>query len=349
MFNANRKKMNNNLVLLTGISGFIGSHTAIKLLDKGYEVIGTLRDISREEEIRKMLSKHTSNLDNLKIVEADLLDEQKWMDLSQGVDYIMHVASPFPRKLPKNDDEIVVPAVNGTLNILKAASANKVKRVVITSSSTAITYGKSKAERNSTFNEMHWTDPENRKDTTPYFRSKTIAEKSAWDFVNKDKSGLELTTICPGAVLGPVLEKDFGTSANIVLKTMDGSTPAIPKIGFEVVDVRSLAEMHVLAIESKQAAGERFIAAAGFMSFKNVADILRKAYPDRKIPKAPLPNLATRFISNFETTLKPILLDLNVERRLDSSKARELLNWQPISNEEAVIACAESLIEQELL
>ena len=331
-------------VLLTGVTGFLGSHTTIQLLNKGYHVLATLRDKSRADHIKQLIAEHTDKIDYLSIVEADLLDESIWNEILKGVDYVMHIASPFPRVLPKKEEDLILPAKQGTLNILKAASKNGVKKVVLTSSSTAITHGKEKSKRSGIFTEKEWTDESNKKDTTPYFRSKTIAEKAAWDFIKEDNSGLQLTVICPGAILGPVLEKDFGTSANIVIKSMDGSSPAIPKIGYDIVDVRSVAELHILAMESEKASGERIIASADYLTFRQVADILRENYPDRKIPKAMLPNFMVKLISNFEKTLKPILLDLDVERRMDNSKAKELLNWQPIPAREAVLACAESVI-----
>ncbi len=336
-------------VLLTGISGFLGSHTAIQLLNKGYEVIGTIRNLNRADDINKVISHHSSNTDNLIIVEANLLNENIWVKLTKDIDYVMHIASPFPRTLPKNDEELVIPAKQGTLNVLRAASKNGVKRIVITSSSTAVLYGKEKNKRDGIYTEEEWTDETNLKDTAPYIRSKTIAEKAAWEFIKTDNSGLELTTVCPGAILGPVLEKDFGTSANIVIKTMDGSSPAIPQIGFEIVDVRSVADLQIRAMEMKKAAGQRFNASVGFMKFKEIADILRVEYPDKKIPKKTLPNFMTRFISNFEKTLKPILIDLNVERKLDNSKAKKLLSWEPIPNRKAVLDCAESVINLGIL
>jgi dihydroflavonol-4-reductase len=339
----------NSQVLVTGVTGFLGSQTTIQLLNKGYKVVGTLRDLSRAQEIEQVISGHTSNIDQLSFAEADLLDEHVWSGLMKGIDHVLHIASPFPRELPRHEDDLIIPAKNGTLNILRAASENGVRKVVITSSSGAITYGREKSKRSATYDENDWTDITNKQDTTPYFRSKTIAEKAAWDFVAGDHSGLELSTICPGAILGPVLEKDFGTSANIVIKTMDGSSPAIPRIGYDVVDVRSVADLHIRAMEMKEASGERFIGSAGFLTFKEVADILRDKYPDRKIPKYLLPNFAVKLISNFEKTLKPLLIDLDAERRLDNSKARKLLNWQPIAAEEAVLACAESLIRLGIL
>ncbi|MCR8558980.1 aldehyde reductase [Mucilaginibacter sp. BJC16-A38] len=331
-------------VLLTGISGFLGSHTAIQLLEKGYLVTGTLRDLKRAYEIRKIIAAHTKNADNLSFAQAELSDEAAWLQLTKGMDYVQHIASPFPRTLPKHEDELILPAKNGVLNILKAASANKVKRVVLTSSSGAVLYGKKKGKQSGTFNEGTWTDTSISKDTTPYLRSKTIAEKAAWDFIQSDKSGMELVTVLPGAILGPVLEEDFGTSANIVLKMLDGSIPALPNIGFDLVDVRSVAESLILAMEVPEAANERFISSAGYMTFKEVSTILKEKYPERKIPKMILPNFLTRLFALFDKTLQPVLLDLGHQRKVDNSKAKRILHWQPIDNREAVLSCTESLI-----
>ena len=332
-------------VLLTGVTGFLGSHTTIQLLESGYQVIGTLRNMDRKDSILNTINQHTDKVDQLSFAKADLLDREIWQTLTSDVDYIMHIASPFPRTLPKNDAELVKPAKDGTLNILKAAAENNVKKVVITSSTGAIVYGKSKNERNGTFNENDWTDETVIKDSTPYFRSKTIAEKAAWEFIEKDTSGLKISVICPGAILGPVIENDFGTSANIIIKSLSGEIPALPNIGFDMVDVRSVADLHVKAMESDKANNERFVGSSGFLSFKQVADILRANYQGYKIPKSVLPNFAVRLFSNIDPTLKPILNDLGIERRVDNSKAKKLLNWKPKSLEEAVTSCADSVIK----
>ncbi|WP_299211060.1 aldehyde reductase [uncultured Aquimarina sp.] len=341
--------MKNKKVLLTGVTGFLGSHTAIQLLNKGYEVIGTLRDMKRANEIKQVIAENTSNIDKLDFAEADLMDKSVWNDLASEVQNVIHIASPFPRELPKNQDDLIIPAKTGTLHILEAASRNGLRRVVLTSSSGAIVYGKEKLKRKGIFDENDWTDISNVKDSTPYFRSKTIAERAAWDFIKNDTSGLELTTICPGAILGPILEKDFGTSANIVIKTMDGSTPAIPKIGFDMVDVRSVADLHIKAMEAPEASGERFVGSAGFLTFEEVASILREKYPNKKIPKFALPDFAVRLFSNIDKTIKPILIDLNTERKVNNNKAIKLLGWQPISTKDAVLACAESAIKLSLV
>ncbi len=337
--------MDNRKVLLTGVSGFLGSHTAIQLLNKGYEVVGTLRNMDRINSIRQVIAKHTENIDKLTFEEADLNDSSIWFELTKKIDYVQHIASPFPREMPKHENDLIVPAKQGTLNVLKAASANNVKRVVLVSSIAAVVYGKKKHELKKTFDENNWTDETNNKDTTPYIRSKSIAEKAAWQYWDKEKLDLELTTVLPGAILGPVLEVDFGTSANTVIKILDGSSPALPKIGFDIVDVRSVAELLIKAMELPQAAGNRYNASAGYLTFKEIAQILKNNYPQRKIPTKELPNFAARLFSIFEPSLKPILLELGIKRKTDSNKAKTELGWQPISPQEAVIACAKSVFE----
>ncbi|RIH67002.1 aldehyde reductase [Mariniphaga sediminis] len=336
-------------VLLTGITGFVGLHTAIQLLKKNYEVVGTLRNINRADTIKKIITKHTyPETQKLSFEEADLTDKNIWKKLTADVDFVQHIASPFPRELPKDENELIIPAYEGTLNILEAASAANVKRVVLTSSMAAVAYGKEKKQRSGTFNESHWTNDTNKKDTTPYFRSKTIAEKAAWDFMNQEKNGLELSTICPGAILGPVLGKDFGTSANIVIKMLDGSFPALPDIGFEIVDVRSVADLLIRAMEVPEAANERFIGSAGFLKLRTVAQMLKEAYPEKKIPSKVLPNFMIRLFATFDKSVQPVLIDLGLERKVDNSKAKKLLGWEPLPNHEAVLSCAESVIKLRL-
>ncbi|MEO6633624.1 MAG: NAD-dependent epimerase/dehydratase family protein, partial [Mucilaginibacter sp.] len=279
---------------------------------------------------------------------ADLSDKGIWSELTQDVDFVQHVASPFPRELPKHEDELIVPAKNGTLNILNAAAANNVKRVVVTSSLAAVAYGKSTEELNQIFNENDWTDINRKKDITPYLKSKTIAEKAAWDFIRSNPSNLELVTVCPGAILGPVIEQDFGTSANIVISLLNGSYPAIPKIGFDVVDVRSVADLLIRAMEMPKAAGNRYIAASEYLTMKDVSGILKEHYPERKIPTAEFPNFVTKVIAMFRPELKPVLLEM-VRRKTDLSKAINELQWHPLSAREAVVACAESVFAKKIV
>ncbi|HEA28568.1 MAG TPA: aldehyde reductase [Leeuwenhoekiella sp.] len=340
--------MDNKRVLLTGVTGFLGSHTAIQLLNKGYQVVGTLRNKNRINSIKEVIGKLTPNIKNLTFAEADLNDSNIWLELSKNVEYIQHIASPFPRTMPKSDNELIIPAKEGTLNILKAARANHVKRVVMVSALGAITYGKTKEELKRVFNENDWTDVSNRKDTTPYYRSKTIAEKAAWDFIKTKKTELQLTTICPGAILGPVIDTDFGTSANIIISLLNGSLPALPKIEFDIVDVRSVADLLIKAMEMPQAANNRYIAASGHFNYAAIAQILKQEYPDTKIPSLVLPDFVTKLFSIFQPLLKPVLLE-NVRRKINTSKATKELNWQPLSSQEAILSCAESVLENKIV
>lgn len=334
--------MENKNVLLTGVTGFLGSHTAIQLLNKGYQVKGTLRDMKRAESIKRIIAKHTTNIEGLTFHEINLSDSQeKWDEVMSDVNLVIHIASPFPTTLPKDEDEIIIPAKNGTLNILKSATKAGIKRVVITSSSGAVVYGERK---NGTFSEKDWTNINNLNDTTPYFRSKTIAEKSAWDFVNANQDAPELVTILPGAILGPILDKDdYGTSANLVKKMMDGSMPAMPKIGFEMVDVRAVADAHIRALENPNASGNRYLCTNGYMEFKDIAEILREEFPKNKIPSKTLPNFMVKIFSAFDKETKPILNDLGAKRTINNSKIKKELNWSPISLQESVKDTAHSL------
>ena len=335
----------NKKVLLTGITGFVGSHTAIQLLEKGYHVTGTLRDMKRAASIKSIIAQHTSAIDNLSFAEADLQDTEIWKQLMVGIEYVQHIASPFPKKIPKDENDLIIPAKNGNINILSAAAACKVKRVVITSAGAAITYGQSPERRNRMYDETDWSDENRKDDMAPYFKSKTIAEKVAWDFIKKDNSGLELSVVCPGLILGPLLEKDFNASTNAIIKLMDGSLPAFPKLGFEIVDVRSIASLLILAMEQPQAAGQRYIGTAGYLDFSEISGILKNAYPKIKMPFRKLPNWLVRIFSNFDATLKPVLPDLGVVRKLNNSKAVNDLGWQPIKAEEAVLSCAASILQ----
>ena len=316
--------------------------TTIHLLNKGYKVKGTLRNSKRSESIKNVIAQHSANSQNLSLCEIDLTDSQeRWNEVMQDVDLVIHIASPFPTTLPKNENDIVLPAKNGTLNVLKSATKAKVKRVVITSSSGAVVYGERKY---GIFSEKDWTNSANKNDTTPYFRSKTIAEKSAWNFIKANPEAPELVTILPGAILGPILDpNDYGTSANLVKKMMDGSMPAMPKIGFEMVDVRSVADAHIKALENPNASGNRYLCANGYLEFKDIAEILKKEFPENKIPSKTLPNFMVKLFSILDRETQPILNDLGAKRTIDNSKIMKELNWNPISLQESVKATAHSL------
>jgi len=333
-------------ILITGIHGFLGSHTAKTALERGHRVRGSVRTLEHEPLIRKALNLSEANNDRLEIVRADLLDPLAWNDACRGMDGVIHTASPFPERNPPSELELVRTARQGSLNVLQAAHQARVARVVLTSSTGAVAYGRMGAQRSGVFGPGDWTDTEVKEDTNAYFRSKTRAERAAWEWA--DASGLELTTICPGALIGPPLLPSLSASLNLVLKLLNNAAPALPNIGYDAVDVRSVAELHVVALERKEAAGKRFLATSDYVRFQDLAQILQAHFPDRRFPTTVLPHFGVRLFSNFEPTLKPILIELGAERRMDCSETRSLLGWEPRSLPKAVTDCADALVSMGL-
>lgn len=337
-------------VLVTGITGFIGSHIAIQLLNEGYQVRGSLRNSSRIVSIKAVIAQHTTNIDNLSFVEAELTQADTWEAATQGIDYVQHVASPLSASLPKDENEMIIPAKEGAENVLRAAIKNEVKRVVMTSSVAAIGYGNMSSATQS-YTEEHWTNVQDKKDTNPYIRSKTIAEKAAWEVMKETNTAMELVTIQPVAVLGPVLEKDYGTSAELVKKLLDGDFPGAPKFGFSLVDVRDVASLQIKAMEQAEAAGQRFICNSGFHWVSEMADMIKEKYPQykKRLPKFDLPNFAVKLFGLFDPATRSVMNELGKKRIFDNSKAVNLLDWHPRNTQEAVLATADSLIAQGLI
>ncbi|MFN9700550.1 MAG: SDR family oxidoreductase [Hyphomonadaceae bacterium] len=261
-------------VLVTGGSGYIGGYVIAQLLDAGYHVRTTIRNLGREPEVREALKKITPNLDNLTFFAADLTRDDGWAEAVEGVDYVQHVASPFPAVMPKDENELIGPAREGALRALRFARDAGVKRVVMTSSMAAISYGHGGSQTRA-YNEADWTN-EASPDTGAYIRSKTIAERAAWDFIKAEGGTLELSTICPSAVLGPILGPDFSTSILLVQKLLNGDFPGSPRLGFSLVDVRDVADLHIRAMTHEKAAGERFLAACDFYWVEDVDRVLRE-------------------------------------------------------------------------
>jgi len=333
-------------VLLTGITGFVGSHLAIQLLEKGYEVRGTLRNANRIDAIRAVIAGHTDRVDKLSFVEADLTKPGDWPTAMQGIDWVQHIASPLPSVMPKDHDTLIRPAREGVLNVLTAARDAGIKRVVLTSSIASIQHGVTKRKL---FTEADWSDASNLKDNTAYTRSKTIAERAAWKFMEEEGGSMELAVVNPGLVLGPLLEKDYSSSIEFVKKLMERAMPAVPKLGYSMVDVRSVADLHVLAMEKPAAAGQRFICTEAFYSFQEVGQLLQEKYPNRKIPTGILPTFLLRIFALIDKKVAPVLIELGSDRRHDNTKARELLGWKPIPMAQSVVDTAESLVQFELV
>ena len=337
-------------VLVTGGSGFIGAHCIVQLLAAGHQVKTTVRNLKRENDVRAMLRTGGADAgDRLTFFAADLESDAGWKDAVAGCDYVLHVASPIPPGVPKHEDELIVPARDGALRVLRAARDAGVKRVVLTSSMAAIAYGHK--PQNEPYSEKDWTDL-NGRDVAAYPKSKTIAERAAWDFIAKEGGALELSVVNPVFVQGPVLGADYSPSIMVVQRLMDGAMPGCPKLYFAIVDVRDVADLHIRAMTDPAAKGERFVAAAGdTISMLELAKVLRARMGDaaKRVPTREIPNWLVRLVAIRDTAVKAILPELGQIKRVTNEKAKRVLGWKPRSNEEAIVSAAESLIRLGLL
>ncbi|HUO91706.1 MAG TPA: aldehyde reductase [Rhizomicrobium sp.] len=337
-------------VLVTGGSGFIGGHCILQLLAAGHQVKTTVRNLKREADVRATLKANGADAgDRLSFFAADLDDDAGWKNAVQGCDYVLHVASPIPPGVPRHEDELIIPARDGALRVLKAAREAGAKRVVLTSSMAAIAYGHK--PRKEPYTEKDWTDLNGRA-VAAYPKSKTIAERAAWDFVAKEGGGLELSVVNPVFVLGPVLGADYSPSIMVVQRLMDGAMPGCPKLYFAIVDVRDVADLHIRAMTDPAAKGERFVAAAGVtMSMLELAKVLKAKLgaAASRVPTREIPNWVVRLVAMRDTAVKAILPELGQIKSVSNEKAKRLLRWRPRSNEEAIVASAESLMRLGLL
>ncbi len=341
-------------VLVTGGSGFIGVHSILQLLAAGHQVRTTVRNLKREPDVRAMLkvggvdAASLSN-DRLTFFAADLEGDAGWKEAVAECDYVLHVASPIPPHAPKHEDELIIPAREGALRVLRASRDAGVKRVVMTSSFAAIGYGHD--EQTAPFNETTWSDLSSR-EIAAYPKSKTLAERAAWDLIAKEGGSLELSVVNPVAVFGPVLGPDYSPSILIVQKLMDGALPGCPRVSFGIVDVRDVADLHLRAMTHPAAKGERFLAVAGDnMWMLDIAKLLKARMGDaaKRVPTRQLPDMLLRLAALRDPAVKLILPELGVAKSATNEKAKRILGWAPRSNEEAVIASAESLVQLGLL
>jgi len=337
-------------ILVTGGSGFIAAHTILQLLNAGYQVQTTVRDMKRESDVRAML-KHGGARpgERLGFFAADLQSDAGWASAVAGCDYVLHVASPFPANVPKHEDELIVPAREGALRVLRASRDARVKRVVLTSSFAAIGYGH--APQSAPFNETNWTNTVGN-DVTAYVKSKTLAEREAWNFIAREGGDLELSVVNPVAVFGPVLGPDYSTSVLLIQRLMSGAVPGSPRLSFGVVDVRDVADLHIRAMTHLAAKGERFLAVAGdFMLIRDIAKVLKERMGEagKKVPTRQLPNWLVRVAALRDPAVKQILPELGKLKNGTSEKAKRLLGWVPRAAEEAIVATAQSLLDLGLL
>jgi dihydroflavonol-4-reductase len=327
-------------ILLTGISGFIAKHIALKLLNTGYAVRGTVRRMDRRAEVFDALRPHliAGAEARLHLVPVDLTRDDGWVDAMDGVSALMHVASPFPIAQPENPDDLIRPAVDGTLRALRAAQTAGVDRVILTSSTIAvINSGKSGVQ-----DESDWCDA-NAPGTTAYALSKLRAERAAWAFV-QDHPTMRLTSINPGLVLGPPLDKHSGSSISIVTRLLRGRDPAVPRLGFPVVDVRDVAEMHLRALQRPATAGKRYLAVAGSMWMGDMAQTLKAVYPQRKIATRDAPKWLLRVLALFDKDVASILPSVGQMHPVSNARAMADMDMTFIPPEQALRDAADWLV-----
>ena len=330
-------------VLVTGGSGFVGSHCIVQLLAAGHEVRTTVRSLGREADVRATLK--AGGVDagaRLTCAAADLTADAGWAQAVTGCDFVLHVASPFPARAPRHEDELITPAREGTLRVLRAARDAGVKRVVLTSSFAAIGYGH--PPRATPFDETSWTDT-----TAPvsaYVKSKTLAERASWDFMAAEGGAMELAAVNPVAILGPVLGPDYASSIFLVRRMLDGAVPALPRVTFGIVDVRDVADLHLRAMVDPAAAGQRFLAVAGdFMLVSEIAAVLktRLGAIGRRVSTRQAPDWVIRLAALFLVEARAAVPELGKTKNATSDKARRVLGWAPRTREDAIAATGESL------
>jgi dihydroflavonol-4-reductase len=332
--------------LVTGGSGFIGSYCILALLNAGFSVRTTVRDLAREPQVRAQLrSGGVDAGESLRVVRAELQSDEGWREAADGCEAVLHVASPTLTQVPKNDDEMVRPAIDGTLRVLRAARGAGVRRVVMTSAIGAIAYGHGHGPRRTPFTEQDWTNVD--ADIAPYQKSKTLAERAAWDFVAGEGRDLELATINPTGVLGPVLGPDYSPSLTAISRMLDGTMPALLPFATGYVDVRDVASLHLLAMIEPAGAGERFIATAGrSLWLRDVAAVLRDRLGDRaaKVPTREMPLWAARALAKVNPQVRSLRAALGRDLGATSAKAERVLGWKPRPIEDSIAETAESLL-----
>jgi dihydroflavonol-4-reductase len=341
--------MHGELVLVTGGSGFVAAHCIAQLLAAGHRVRTTLRSPAREADVRAMLRTAGADPGNrLAFAVADLVSDTGWGEAVAGCDCVLHVASPIPPAAPKHEDELIIPARDGTLRVLKAARDADVRRVVLTSSFGAMCYGPQPSDR--PFSELDWTDTSG--EITAYVKSKTLAERATWDFIAREGGDLELSVINPGAIFGPVLGPDHSMSTGLVQQLMDRAMPGCPRLSYGIVDVRDVADLHLRAMTNPAAKGERFIAIAGAsMSIQDIALLLKARMGEAaaRVPTRLISDWMLRLFGRFDPKIAQIVPSLGKTKPGTNEKARQLLGWSPRSAEEAVLATAESMVRLGLL
>lgn len=331
--------MSRGLVLVSGASGYIAGFAIRQLVADGWRVRGTVRSLGRADAVRATLG-----TPGLELVAADLNADAGWAEAAAGADHMLHIASPIPMAEPKDAEELIRPARDGALRALRAARDAGVKRVVMTSSTAAIMYGHDRSSAK-VFTEADWSNADSA-DSYAYIKSKTIAERAARDWVAAEGGALEFCTVNPSAVLGPVLGSDFSPSLEVVKKLLGGELPGLPRLGFPIVDVRDVADLHIRAMTAPGMHGERFLGSGEFLWMKDIAEILkfRLGARAKRVPTRGLPDFLLKLSARFDPTVKMVMPELGRERRCDASHALDVLGWKTRAAAESIVDCAESLL-----
>lgn len=338
-------------VLVTGASGFVALHCVLELLRQGYHVRGTLRTLSRETHLRRILKEHVEVGDKLTFVTADLTADAGWEAAVQGCDYVLHVASPLPAALPEREEDLIIPAKEGTLRVMRAAAVAGAKRVVLTSSVAAAYYGNQFDGR--TVDENDWANVD--MDIGAYAKSKTLAEQAAWQFINDGAADRrpELSTILPGVVLGPILDgrRPPPPSVLLIRRLLTREFPAIARVHYAVVDVRDVAWSHMIAMTSPAATGKRFCCFSETVWMAEIAQILRARFASRgfRVPRRTLPDFLVRLAAPFNENARRVAGRVGQHVNLSNERIKRVFSWQPRTAEEMIVATAESLIQHDLV
>ena len=331
-----------DLVLVTGVSGFIASHVTAGLLKQGYAVRGTVRNKDKGQRIVDALAANGTNTSRLELVEANLSEDTGWKSAVQDCRFVQHIASPFPLNAPSDREALVPAARAGAMRVIEQATGAGAERVVMTSSMVSM-MGQAGRGDKMLVKESDWTDPD-WKPLTAYTVSKTRAERAVWDYLKSQDLESRLTAICPGLVFGPDTYDNGGASLAIIKGLFSGQFPMMPKIAYPIVDVRDCASLHIKAMTSSNAGGRRLMAASDTLWISGIADVLRTAYPTAKLPTREMPNFIVKIAGLFDSSIKSIAPDVGIFHEADAGYVTSLTGVMPRPAKDAILAAAESLI-----
>ena len=339
--------MTQTRVLVTGGSGFIAGHCILQLLEGGHLVRTTIRSLAKEAAVRAVLEDAgIVHGDKLSFVAADLMSSEGWAEAVADVDFVLHVASPVQPGHIANEDDLIVPAREGSLRVLRVARDAGVKRVVLTSAFHAVSWGHPHSDY--TFTENDWTILDGP-GVDAYGKSKTLAERAAWEFMAAEGGALELTTMLPVAVMGPVMGKGISGANHLIRRMLDGTMPAFPNLFIPIVDVRDVARAHILSMTHPEAAGERFLLSNGrALAMKEIGAIIKAELGDaaKRVPTRSIPDFVLRIVALFNAELRPFVPDLGYAKKTSNEKARRVFDWTPRDSREAIVAAANSMISK---